>query len=132
MNGLSAHIGNIHKMMSRANCEDRFAPDACTKSTSLEDLSAKIMDEMEAIAPCGNYKQCKKTAMEELTKIKIRQQAIAFEMLQDINNLSLDQKALKARMISYRRQIANTTAELGKAITSLDKDATVPIMEILG
>jgi hypothetical protein len=58
MNRLSGHIGSIWKMMNRANCEDGNYKD-CTKSRSLEDLSREIMDEMEAIAPSQNCKQCK-------------------------------------------------------------------------
>lgn len=69
--------------------------------------------------------------MEVLAKIKTKQLAIAAEMLNDINNLSLDQKALRARMMSYRRQITATTSELGEAIAELDHDATLP-MEALG
>ena len=45
--GLSAHIGSIWSMMSRANCEDGFSSDACTKSFSLETLSDEIVEEME-------------------------------------------------------------------------------------
>ena len=69
--------------------------------------------------------------MEELTKIKVRQQAIAFEMLQAINNPALDGNALKARLISYRRQLVATTVELDWTIAELDKDVTIPV-EVMG
>ena len=45
--GLSAHIGSIWGMMSRANCEDGVSSDACNKSLSLETLSNEIVEEME-------------------------------------------------------------------------------------
>jgi outer membrane protein TolC len=65
--------------------------------------------------------------MEALTKIKNRQLAIAEEMLQAVNNPALDARALKARIVSYRRQILVTTAEIGVAIASLDPDITLPM-----
>jgi outer membrane protein TolC len=65
--------------------------------------------------------------MEALTKIKNRQLAIAEEMLQATNNPALDARALKARIVSYRRQILVTTAEIGVAIASLDPDITLPM-----
>ena len=58
--------------------------------------------------------------MEILAKIKAEQTAIAADMLKDINNHSLDAKALRARLMTYRRQIANTTSELGQAIAELE------------
>jgi hypothetical protein len=44
--GLFGHVGNIWKMMCRANCEDGILSD-CTKSRSLQDLSQEVMEEME-------------------------------------------------------------------------------------
>ncbi len=44
--GLSGHVGNIWKMMCRANCEDGILSD-CAKSRSLQDLSQEVMEEME-------------------------------------------------------------------------------------
>lgn len=58
--------------------------------------------------------------MEILAKIKAEQTAIAADMLKDINDHSLDAKALRARLMTYRRQIANTTSELGQAIAELE------------
>ncbi len=62
--------------------------------------------------------------METLAKIKAKQTAIAADMLNDINNASLnaDAKALRARMMSYRRQIVATTSELGQAIADLENN----------
>lgn len=68
--------------------------------------------------------------MEVLAKIKVKQTAIAANMLKDINDHSLDAKALRARLTTYRRQLAATTSELGQAIAELDSDATIP-MEVL-
>jgi hypothetical protein len=53
--GLSAHIGNVWKMMSRANHQDGFWSDTCGESMSLETLSSEITEEMT----CQNRKQCK-------------------------------------------------------------------------
>lgn len=60
--------------------------------------------------------------MEILAKIKAKQTAIAADMLSDINDTSLntDAIALRARMMSYRRQIVATTSELGQAIAELE------------
>lgn len=58
--------------------------------------------------------------MEILAKIKAEQTAIAADMLKDINNHSLDAKALRARLMTYRRQLAATTSELGQAIAELE------------
>jgi len=69
--------------------------------------------------------------MEELTKIKNRQLAIADEMLHDSKDPALDAKALNARLVHYRRQLLSTTSELGVAIANLDPDMTIP-MEALG
>jgi hypothetical protein len=44
--GLSGHIGNVWKMMQRANCEDGILSD-CIKARSLQDLSQEVMEEME-------------------------------------------------------------------------------------
>lgn len=44
--GLSKHVGNIWKMMCRADCEDGILS-ACTKSRSLQDLSKEVLMEME-------------------------------------------------------------------------------------
>ena len=69
--------------------------------------------------------------MEELTKIKNRQLAIAAEMLYDSRNPALDATALNSRLIHYRRQIMTTAIELGQAIATLDTDITLPL-ETLG
>lgn len=58
--------------------------------------------------------------MEILAKIKAKQTAIAADMLKDINNHSLDAKALRARLMTYRRQLAATTSELGQTIAELE------------
>lgn len=58
--------------------------------------------------------------MEILAKIKAEQTAIAADMLKDINNHSLDAKALRARLMTYRRQLAATTSELGQTIAELE------------
>lgn len=44
--GLFSHIGNVWKMMNRADCEDGVLS-ACVKSRSLQDLSQEVMEEME-------------------------------------------------------------------------------------
>ena len=44
--GLSGHIGNVWKMMSRTKCEDGILS-ACDKSYSLQDLSREVVEEME-------------------------------------------------------------------------------------
>lgn len=69
--------------------------------------------------------------MEELTKIKNRQLAIADEMLHASRNPALDRKALNSRIIEYRSQLLATTRDLEKAIANLDPDMTIP-MEALG
>lgn len=48
--GLFGHVGNIWKMMCRANCEDGILSD-CAKSRSLQDLSQEVMEEMEDCHP---------------------------------------------------------------------------------
>lgn len=58
--------------------------------------------------------------MEVLAKIEAKQTAIAADMLKDINNHSLDAKALRARLMTYRRQLAATTSELGQTIAELE------------
>ena len=68
--------------------------------------------------------------MEILAKIKAKQTAIAANMLKDINDHSLDAKALRARLKTYRRQLAATTSELGQAIADLDPYATI-LMEVV-
>lgn len=48
--GLLGHIGNVWKMMNRADCEDGILS-ACTKLRSLQDLSQEVMGEMEDYHP---------------------------------------------------------------------------------